>query len=182
MSLAYFKRFRMEISLYYPPATPRLPDGYFWVPWDESLVEHHAEVKFHSFHEEIDATIFSSLSNRPGCICLMSEIRKRHGFLPEATWLVACGDGCCGTVQGIRERFGRGAIQNVGVTPAHRGKGIGSALVLQALHGFRRAGLGRAVLEVTAQNDAAVRLYRRLGFRFRKTVYKTVETAPAYSI
>ena len=57
MSLAYFKRFRMEISLYDPPAAPRLPDGYFWVPWDESLVEHHAEVKFHSFHEEIDATV-----------------------------------------------------------------------------------------------------------------------------
>jgi ribosomal protein S18 acetylase RimI-like enzyme len=182
MSLAYFKRFRMEISLYDPPSIPRLPDGYFWVPWDESLVEHHAEVKFHSFHEEIDATVFPSLSHRPGCVNLMSEIRRRHGFLPEATWLVACGDCCCGTVQGIRERSGRGAIQNLGVIPSHRGRGIGSALVLQALHGFRRAGLGAAVLEVTAQNDAAVRLYRRLGFRFRKTVYKTVETAPLYSI
>ena len=72
MSLAYFKRFRMEISLYDPPAAPRLPDGYFWVPWDESLVEHHAEVKFHSFHEEIDATVFPSLSHRPGCFNLMS--------------------------------------------------------------------------------------------------------------
>jgi len=75
-----------------------------------------------------------------------------------------------------------GAIQNVGVTPDHRGKGIGSALVLQALHGFRRAGLGKAVLEVTAQNESAIQLYRKLGFRFRKTVYKTVDVGPMYSI
>jgi ribosomal protein S18 acetylase RimI-like enzyme len=59
--------------------------------------------------------------------------------------------------------------------PLHRGRGVGKALLLQALHGFRRAGLGRAVLEVTAQNDAAVRLYRSIGFRCRKTVYKAAD-------
>jgi ribosomal protein S18 acetylase RimI-like enzyme len=46
---------------------------------------------------------------------------------------------------------------------------------LQALHGFRRYGLAKASLEVTAQNDAAVRMYRRAGFRFRKTLYRMVE-------
>ena len=46
-----------------------------------------------------------------------------------------------------------------------------------ALHGFRRAGVGRVFLEVTAQNDAAIRLYHGLGFRRRKTVYKAVDTA-----
>ena len=50
-----------------------------------------------------------------------------------------------------------------------------SALLLQALHGFRRAGMDRAVLEVTAQNAGAIRLYRRLGFRFRKTLYKVLD-------
>ena len=70
-----------------------------------------------------------------------------------------------------------GAIQNLGVLPAHRGLGLGAALLLQALHGFRRAGLGRAFLEVTAQNDAAIRLYRRLGFRCRKTIYKAVDAS-----
>jgi ribosomal protein S18 acetylase RimI-like enzyme len=81
----------------------------------------------------------------------------------------------------VRDRYGSGAIQNLGVTPLHRERGIGSALILQALHGFRRAGLGRVFLEVTATNDTAVRLYRRLGFGFRKTVYKAVEAAPAFS-
>jgi ribosomal protein S18 acetylase RimI-like enzyme len=83
-------------------------------------------------------------------------------------------------VQGLQERTGLGAIQNLGVAPAHRGRGLGTALLLQALHGFRRAGLGRAFLEVTAQNEAAVRLYQRLGFRRKKTIYKAVPCANGF--
>jgi len=177
MSVTYFKRFKMEVELYDTPPVPPLPAGYYWVPWDDALLEVHAEVKFHCFQDEIDASVFPSLSHRQGCSSLMTEIRRRAGFIPEATWLVACPAGYCGTVQGVRERGARGAIQNLGVTPPHRGLGIGSALLLKCLAGFRRAGLGRAFLEVTARNEAAVRLYRRLGFRSRKTVYKAVDRA-----
>jgi ribosomal protein S18 acetylase RimI-like enzyme len=175
MKISYFKRFRMEIALVDLPPVPLLPEGYFWVPWDENLVELHAEVKYHCFHDEIDATVFPSLADRTGCSRLMTAIRRKSGFLPAATWLLACESGYCGTVQGVQERNGHGAIQNLGVTPLHRGRGLGSALLLQSLHGFRRCGLGHAFLEVTAQNDGAVRLYRRLGFRCRKTTYKAVE-------
>ena len=59
---------------------------------------------------------------------------------------------------------------------------LGAALLQQALHGFRRAGLGGAFLEVTAQNDGAIRLYRRLGFRCRKTIYKAVDTSVTQSL
>jgi ribosomal protein S18 acetylase RimI-like enzyme len=176
MNVTYFKRFKMEIDLYEAPPVPVLPDGFHWVGWNETLVDLHADVKFLSFHEEIDSMVFPSLATRQGCHNLMSEISRRTGFIPGATWLVACAAGNCGTVQGVRERNGMGAIQNLGVAPLYRGRGLGSALLLQALLGFRRAGLGRAFLEVTAQNEAAIRLYRRHGFRCRKTVYKVVET------
>jgi ribosomal protein S18 acetylase RimI-like enzyme len=43
------------------------------------------------------------------------------------------------------------------------------------LDGFLGAGLSRGWLEATARNDSAVRLYQRLGFRRRKTLYKAVE-------
>jgi ribosomal protein S18 acetylase RimI-like enzyme len=177
--IAYFKRFRMEIDLNALGAPPTLPDGFHWLAWDESLLEVHAETKFQSFQDEIDALVFPSLSSRAGCSYLMREISRKPGFRSEATWLVSCGDDPCGTVQGVRERSGLGAIQNLGVVPAFRGRGLGRALLLQALHGFVRAGLGRALLEVTAQNAAAIRLYRRLGFRCRKTLYKAVEVNPA---
>jgi ribosomal protein S18 acetylase RimI-like enzyme len=176
MSITYFKRFRMEIDLNGLPPVPPLPAGYSWVAWDEGLLELHADVKYACFSEGIDAVVFPSLSTRSGCSYLMREICHRPGFRSEATWLLAHGDNYCGTVQGVRDYSGLGAIQNLGVKPAHRGRGLGEGLLLQALHGFVRAGLGRAFLEVTAQNEAAVRLYRRLGFRCRKTLYRAVET------
>jgi len=178
IDLRYFKRFRMELDLGAPlPPVPPLPDGYFWLPWDDSLLASHARAKYASFHAEIDSQVFPSLGSEAGCVKLMRAIRLKPGFLPGATWLIASGAEFCGTVQGVRERSGWGAIQNLGVVPGHRGHGLGAALLLQALHGFRRVCLPGALLEVTAQNESAVRLYRRFGFRCRKTVYKTVETS-----
>jgi ribosomal protein S18 acetylase RimI-like enzyme len=85
----------------------------------------------------------------------------------------------CGTVQGVRDQYGCGAIQNLGVAHEHRRCGLGMALLLRALGGFHRAGVRRVFLEVTAQNQSAVRLYRRAGFFAKRIVYKTVETASA---
>jgi GNAT superfamily N-acetyltransferase len=177
INISYFKRFRMEIDLNELPPPEALPEGYSWMPWDNTLVDLHAEVKAQCFQDEIDAVVFPSLSNRDGCFHLMREISRKPGFLGDATWLIAHGGEFCATVQGICERSGLGAIQNLGVTPRYRGRGLGRALLLKALYGFWRAGLGRAHLEVTAQNDAAVRLYRRVGFRCRKTLYKAVDTS-----
>jgi ribosomal protein S18 acetylase RimI-like enzyme len=175
--ISYFKRFRMELCLDVLPPVPALPDAYAWVNWCEALLEPHAETLFASFHTELDATVFPSLGDAVGCRSLMSEISRKAGFLPGATWLVTSPAGPAGTVQGVCDRTGTGAIQNLGVLPAHRGRGLGEALLLQALRGFRAAGLRQAMLEVTAQNDGAVRLYRRVGFRCRKTLYKAVEVA-----
>ena len=104
--------------------------------------------------------------------------------MPEATWLAVtvgedgkAGWSPCGTVQGIRDRFGFGAIQNLGITPPHRNRGLGTVLLFRALRGFWQAGLRRVYLEVTADNEGAVRLYRRHGFRVMKTLYKAAEAA-----
>lgn len=195
MALTYFKRYRMEIDLNKVDfARHRLPAGYRFVPWSPALVGVHAETKYLSFRHEIDANVFSCLGDFEGCRRLMVEISRKEGFLPEATWLVAkldddaaVSDGptrgridpaslsFVGTVQGVEDRFGYGAIQNLGIVPEQRGLGLGSVLLLKALEGFRRVGLKRAFLEVTAQNEGAVRLYRNLGFNKARTVYKAVE-------
>jgi ribosomal protein S18 acetylase RimI-like enzyme len=177
--VSYFKRFKMELALCDAPPAPALPGGYALVPWHAGLLPEHADALFVSFHETIDAVVFPSLGDRSGCYFLMTEISRKPGFLAGATWLLAGPDGCCGTVQGIREAGGVGAIQNLGIAPGHRNHGLGSVLLRQALDGFRRAGLKRAMLEVTAQNEGAIRLYRRLGFRRRKTVYKAVTARAA---
>ncbi len=183
MSVTYYKRYRMEYDLRAPLfACPQLPAGYRLLPWRESLLKAHATAKYLSFRYEIDANVFPCLGSRDGCYRLMSEITQRSGFLPETTWLVGWQPPpggrriqYCGTVQGMRERDGFGSIQNLGVIPEHRGQGLGTILLYQALHGFAELGMTRASLEVTAQNRGAVRLYKRLGFRTVKTVYKSVE-------
>lgn len=174
--VVYFKRYRMEMDLVGPlPPVPSLPVGYAWIPWEDRLLEAHADVKVQCFRDELDGVIFPNLSNRAGCERLMREITTRPGFRPQSTWLIAHGETYVATVQGIAERTGAGGIQNLGVVPKYRGRRLGLAVLLQALHGFRLTGLARATLEVTAQNETAIRMYRQVGFRFRKTIYKVSE-------
>jgi ribosomal protein S18 acetylase RimI-like enzyme len=172
--LTYYKRYRMELDLRLTlPPVPTLPHGYSFVAWDDGLLARHAEVKWLAFRGEADAHVFPSLGDYGGCIKLMEAIRFRAGFCPEATWLLSCGLDYCGTVQGLVDARAHGAIQNVGVVAGHRGQGFGKALLLKALHGFKNTGVRRVMLEVTACNAGALELYRRLGFRSRRSLYKT---------
>lgn len=62
---------------------------------------------------------------------------------------------------------GNGAqLGNLAVAEEHRRRGLGRRLVLTALEAARRSGSGtHLVLEVRESNEAAIRLYRDLGFR-----------------
>lgn len=186
MRLTYLKRFCMELDLRQRrPLEPVLPEGYCWIPWQPDLVLRHAQAKFESFRAEIDSRVFPCLGDLSGCLRLMEEISQRPGFLPQTTWLVArCSPegevlGDCGTIQGLVLPEGFGAVQNIGVVPEHRGLGLGRALLLKALRGFCQADQSRVRLEVTAQNHLAVDLYRSVGFRAARTVYKPVHAEPA---
>jgi ribosomal protein S18 acetylase RimI-like enzyme len=190
---AYFKRFRMEIASGTAVPAPALPDGYRLVPWHDGLLDAHARTKFRSFRGEIDAVVFPCLGDLDGCRRLMREIRGKAGFLPSASWLVArsvrradptdarpAEVEWCGTIQGVVDSGGNGSIQNIGVVPCHRGFGLATSLIVQALAGFLAEGVPRVALEVTADNARAVRLYRKLGFRRVRTLYKVVDR-PAWT-
>ncbi len=114
----------------------------------------------------------------------MKEISHKNGFLPEATWLLCTDEPnsrgvvsrrLCGTVQGVIDNQYFGAIQNLGIVPELRGRGLGTCLLYRALAGFAAHGVQRTMLEVTSQNESAVRLYKRLGFSKIRTVYKVID-------
>lgn len=185
MGLTYFKRFRMELHLEQPLfAASTCPAAYQLLPFDERLICDHAVAKFLSFRQELDVNVFPCLGRRDGCLQLMREIAKRSGFVAEATWLLQYtdprtgGQESVGTVQGLR-CDGWGAIQNLGICPVHRGRGLGTLLLQMAARGFQSVGLARMHLEVTTDNTAALRLYERLGFRRAKVVFKAAEVAMA---
>jgi ribosomal protein S18 acetylase RimI-like enzyme len=177
MGVTYFKRYRMEISLRKAVFKVPPPPGYALIPWSPELFESHVDVKFGSFKRELDTLVFSSFRTRDGCRLVMERITRNKGFLPSATWLaVRKGKGgrglFCGTIQGVCNPNGFGGIQNIGVLPQERGKGVGTALIHKALTGFQRAGMKAAYLEVTAENESAVLLYEKLGFQIARIQYK----------
>lgn len=188
MNLNYVRRFRMELQftdVWLPEV--RLPENYFWESWSGFLVDRHAAVKLASFRSEIDATIFPCLGHSVGCRNLMLEIARHKTFLSDATWLLVYCDpqtgivADCATIQGMKKRRKTGSIQNVGVIPEHRGLGLGRALLLKSLRGFRDARMKRVSLEVTAENLPAVSLYESLGFRIARTTFKAVHTEPEFA-
>lgn len=180
--MRYFRRFRMEFDFNERTlAEPVLPEGYVFSPWSVDDLDRHAQAKFHSFHDELDALVFPCLGTFTGCQRLMIEIASQRNFLPEATWLVSQ-EGQqqvvdCGTIQGMKNSSDAGSVQNIGVIPEHRSLGIGRALVLKALQGFKSTGLRRVYLEATAENPVAVELYRSIGFRLIRTTYKQISEA-----
>ncbi|SFI44705.1 GNAT family N-acetyltransferase [Planctomicrobium piriforme] len=179
MTTRYFKRYRMELD-FRQTDIPRakLPPGYAWGAWSVRLLRQHAAVKCASFRQEMDRHLFPALGSVPGCEDLMRSIASHPGFLPQSTWLITftgndfTGPLPCGTVQGLYHSTTLGSIQNVGIMPEHRGFGLGRALVLKALRGFRAYGLCRVYLDVTADNLPAVDLYRSVGFRCISTTYR----------
>lgn len=181
MATTYFKRLRMEISLHRADlGSLQLPEPYEWRAWHPVLAEAHAQVKCSSFRGEIDEVLFPALGDVIGCRRLMRDISLRRGFVPTSTWLICRkadefgGPHPVATIQGVQAGWRRGCIQNVGVVPEHRGLGLGRALVLKSLAGFRERGITRVSLEVTADNRPALRLYEQLGFRHRRTSYRSV--------
>jgi ribosomal protein S18 acetylase RimI-like enzyme len=156
-----------------------LPTGYRLIPWSDDLLYDHAEVKYLSFRDELDATLFPCFGELEACLRLMREIRQRDGFVPEATWLArSVGTDAvenCGTIQAIRTHRHRANIQNIGVVPRHRSRGVGLGLIDAALDGLQLVGVHHVSLEVTAENASAVKLYQRIGFRTVRTLYKAVD-------
>lgn len=183
MLTRYLKRIRMEFDFRRRLLErAALPSGFAWREWNPSWLREHAAVKCASFHKEMDSHLFASLGTYAGCEELMRGIVAHAGFLPEATWLVefrgnkGAAPIPCGTIQGLVLNTTVGSIQNVGVLPDFRGQGLGRALVLKSLAGFRRDGMLRVCLDVTAENTPAVELYESIGFRGISTSFRILPT------
>jgi len=91
---------------------------------------------------------------------------RRHLSSPTARLRVAEFDGALAgyALVFLRRTAAAARLYSIAVDPARRGAGIGAALLADAELQARAAGRDRLRLEVRADNDAAIALYRREGF------------------
>jgi ribosomal-protein-alanine N-acetyltransferase len=116
---------------------------------DDTDLEGVLEVEAESFTNPWTRDMYSwELQNRAVChiFIVRTEDCRVAGFC--AFWLV----------------FDEIHINNLALRPQFRAQGIGTALLHHVLAEARVLGARRATLEVRASNDAARRLYERLGF------------------
>jgi len=65
----------------------------------------------------------------------------------------------------------RGHVISIAVLPEHRRKGVGTALMREAMSGMKVYKAKECYLEVRVSNTPAVKLYEKLGFAASKTVH-----------
>ena len=64
----------------------------------------------------------------------------------------------------------KGHVVSVAVLPQYRRKGIGQALITEAMGGMRLYNAKQCFLEVRITNTSAVDLYKKLGFQVTRTI------------
>ena len=83
---------------------------------------------------------------------------------PAAVYFVALADGMVAGFGGMQTVLDEGAVTNVAVSEAFRGRGIGGRLVDALTRYARENGIATISLEVRAGNQPAIALYRSRGF------------------
>ncbi len=160
---------RMRRDLGVPLPDPRVPDGVrirpFEVGADEAELLRVNKAAF-AWHPEQGGWTLDDVTEREtepwfdpdGVLLAVDVTAPQHLLGFHWTKVHAAGTGEADASAPV------GEVYVLGVDPAAQGRRLGPALTLAGLAHLRDRGLGAVVLYVEADNAAAVRLYRDLGF------------------
>ena len=152
---------------------PQIPDGYSIKNWDIVYREKAVEIINEAFRDASDALFDPRFLTKEGCEDIVGKILDGvYGeFLPQAAKVVLYNDEPVGLCF-VNITGGKiGNIPLVGVKKEHLKKGLGRALVYEAIkHGFELTQNGDLSLSeinasVETDNYAAVKMYRYSGFK-----------------
>ncbi len=130
-----------------------LPTGIKFTPWAPTLVSQFFAVYQAAFRERPS---YPDSSQEEWLAWLETDA---DDFRPETSLLATHDDIPAGFIV-CADRW----IVQMGVRPEQRGRGIGSALVIEVLQRFQAAGGDHVLLDVNLNNPGAARVYTRLGF------------------
>jgi mycothiol synthase len=137
------------------PPLPELPPGYVLRTYQESDLEPLAALMRAAFEDEgwTPQVLRERLVDAP-------DVKKifviDHEGIPVAT----------ASVRLLPDRFPTsGYVHWVATDPAHRGKGLGTAVTLATMYEFISLGCKDAVLETEDKRLVAIKTYQKLGFK-----------------
>jgi ribosomal protein S18 acetylase RimI-like enzyme len=152
-----------------PPTGPR--DGVCLRPLRRDELQFAADIVYRSHAGTVDAALNLTYSTPATCRTFVDTLVLRSGcgrFDAEASRIAEGPRGPVGVLIASRLAASNGHICQVSVLPETQSRGVGAALMVSALRGFREQGLASATLSVTVANERAHRLYEALGFRVHR--------------
>ena len=96
----------------------------------------------------------------------LPEEEEKRGF---HIYLASSGDDIVGKVN-LHFLDHEVGIYGLGIKPEFRGQGLGKQLLRKSLSIIKAEGSQRAMLQVEAENDTALNLYIKSGFKLRSTM------------
>ena len=168
-----FAEDEMMRDLSLPMPAVQLPDGMSLVTWGSQRASLFFNVYQDAFREGPGFPHWSEevwvhnltggASFRPELSLLMLQGAEPVGFAA-----------CHVETEGAQDPAEVGWIAELGVRPAWRRRGLGSAVLNEVMRRFQAEGLLWAALAVNIDNDSALGLYQRLGFERwkRRTSYQ----------
>ncbi len=148
------------------PNTP--PAGVTLVPWTDALIE-----RFYRMYQQ-------SFVTRPGfpnwTFDEWNPLLNDPQHLAEYSFLAVTNGQDVGFINGEiieRDAVLTGWIDELGVIPAARGRGLAGYLLSEAMRRFAKDGICSTILHVNADNPEGQRAYAKIGFveEQRRTVY-----------
>jgi len=145
----------MQIDLRPPLSAPRWPDGVSVRAYDDARDA-----------RGVHACLAEAFAASDEQVAPFAEWHRwlvtDPSFDPAVVFVAQSAD----EVAGVAQCWAEGFVKDLAVRPAHRGRGLGEALLRHVFREFHRRGAGSVALKVDASNaTGAVRLYRRVGMR-----------------
>lgn len=172
-----FPRLFLETPLSEVLPPRRLRPSISIVPWTPQWQEATGRLIAGAYQNHIDSEINDQYRSAIGARRFLTNIVQYPGcgtFFAPASLAAFAGDALCGASLASLVAADVGHITQVCVAPSLQGSGLGYELVRRSLEALGRHGCRAVSLTVTADNEAALRLYRNMGFTSRRTFHAYV--------
>lgn len=170
--MATVMRYHMSLDLTSFQRSFQLLDKLKIQPLEPDDIDALARMEIEAYRDTLDFSLRPELQSFDDCKSFLlkmfaGKIGKGY-FLKNLSFKILSNSNLCGAIYTFRDG-GTAYIADFLISPNCRGQGLGKLLLAYSLHRYKVAGYRRAALAVTATNEVAIRLYKKIGFKIEKS-------------